>query len=84
MCGDPQALIWAKKIGFGAFLGSQSCQILKITVFANLEKKRLSNLLLFNFEQLLFYDLPQKNASKYPKIAIFRFANTVIFKIGQL
>ena len=37
MCGDPQALIWAKKIGFGAFLGSQSCQILKITVFANLK-----------------------------------------------
>ena len=37
MCGDPQALIWAKKIGFGAFLGSQSCQILKITVFVNLK-----------------------------------------------
>ena len=37
MCGDPQALIWAKKIGFGAFLGSQSCLILKITVFANLK-----------------------------------------------
>ena len=37
MCGDPQALIWAKKIGFEAFLGSQSCPILKITVFANLK-----------------------------------------------
>ena len=37
MCGDPQALIWAKKIVFGAFLGSQSCLILKITVFANLK-----------------------------------------------
>ena len=36
MCGDPQSLIWAKKIGFGAFLGSQSCSILKIMVFANL------------------------------------------------
>ena len=35
MCGDPQALIWAKIIGFGAFLGSQSCPILKIIVFAN-------------------------------------------------
>ena len=37
MCGDPQALIWAKKTGFGVFLGSQSCLILKITVFANLK-----------------------------------------------
>ena len=37
MCGDPQSLIWAKKIGFGAFLGSQSCSILKITVFTNLK-----------------------------------------------
>ena len=37
MCGDPQALIWANKNGFGAFLGSQSCPILKITVFANLK-----------------------------------------------
>ena len=37
ICGDPQALIWAKKIDFGAFLGSQSCLILKITVFANLK-----------------------------------------------
>ena len=37
MCGDPKALIWAKKNGFGAFLGSQSCLILKITVFANLK-----------------------------------------------
>ena len=36
MCGDPQALIWAKKIGFGAFLGSQSCPILKIKIFMNL------------------------------------------------
>ena len=32
-------------------------------------------MVLFNFTQLLFYDLPPKNASKYPKIAIFRFAN---------
>ena len=37
ICGDPQAFIWAKKIDFGAFLGSQSCLILKITVFANLK-----------------------------------------------
>ena len=41
-------------------------------------------LVLFDFRQLLFYYLPQKNASKYPKIAIFRFANIVIFKIGLL
>ena len=39
---------------------------------------------LFNFRQLLFYDLPPKNASKYPKIAIFRFAIIVIFNIGLL
>ena len=38
----------------------------------------------FDIRQLLFYDLPPKNASKYPKITIFRFANTVIFKIRQL
>ena len=37
MCADPQALIWAKKIGFETFLGSQSCPILKITVFANIK-----------------------------------------------
>ena len=37
MCGDPQALIWAKEISFGAFLGSQSSPILKITIFANLK-----------------------------------------------
>ena len=37
MCGDPQALIWAKNIGFGAFFGSQSSPILKITIFANLK-----------------------------------------------
>jgi len=36
MCDDPQALIWAKK-WFGAFLGSQSSPILKITIFANLK-----------------------------------------------
>ena len=29
-------------------------------------------LVLFDFRQLLFYYLPQKNASKYPKIAIFK------------
>ena len=37
MSGDPQALIWAKIIGFGAFLGSQSSPILKITISANLK-----------------------------------------------
>ena len=46
--------------------------------------KTPSSLVLFDLKQLLFYDLPPKNASKYPKITIFRFANTVIFKIRQL
>ena len=44
MCGDPQALIWANKNGFGAFLGSQSCAILKIMVFANLKNAILGYL----------------------------------------
>ena len=37
MCGDPQALIWAKIIGFGGILGSKSSPILKITKYANLK-----------------------------------------------
>jgi len=44
MCGDPQALIWAKKNGFGSFLGSQSSPILKITIFANLRNAILGYL----------------------------------------
>ena len=51
MCGDPQALIWAKKIGFGAFLGSQSCPILKITVFANLKISILDNYCCMTYPQ---------------------------------
>ena len=47
-------------------------------------KKRPSTLVLFDFRQLLFYDVPPKNASKYHEMPIFRFANTVIFKIWQL
>ena len=35
MSGDPQALIWAKKIGFGLFLGAQNSLISKIAIFAN-------------------------------------------------
>ena len=40
---------------------------------AQIKKKRPSNLVLFNFKQLLFYDYPPKNASKYPKITMFKF-----------
>ena len=60
---------------FFSFFGSKNTQKCS---------KMPSALVLFDFRQLLFYDLPPKNASKYPKIAIFRFANTVIFKIRQL
>ena len=60
---------------FFSFFGSKNTQK---------RSKMPSTLVLFDFRQLLFYDLPPKNASKYPKIAIFRFANTVIFKIWQL
>ena len=49
----------------------------------NAQKCHLA-VVLFDFRQLLFHDLPPKNASKDPKIAIFRFANIVIFKIGLL
>ena len=60
---------------FFSFFGSKNAQK---------RSKMPSSLVLFDFRQLLFYYLPPKNASKYPKIAIFRFANTVILKIGQL
>ena len=40
---------------------------------AQIKEKRPSTLVLFNFKQLLFYDYPPKNASKYPKITIFKF-----------
>ena len=40
---------------------------------AQITKKRPSTQVLFNFKQLLFYDYPPKNASKYPKITIFKF-----------
>ena len=64
-----------REMRFFSFFGSKNTQK---------RSKMPSNLVLFDFRQLLFYDLPPKNASKYPKIAIFRFANTVIFKIWQL
>ena len=39
---------------------------------AQIKKKRPSSLVLFNFKQLLFQGYPPKNASKYPKIAIWK------------
>ena len=48
---------------FFAFFDSKNAQI---------KLKRSSNLVLFNFKQLLFYEYPPKNASKYPKIAIMK------------
>ena len=60
---------------FFSFFGSKNTQK---------RSKMPSALVLFDFRQLLFYDLPPKNASKYPKIAIFRFVNIVIFKIRLL
>ena len=48
---------------FFAFFDSKNAQI---------KLKRSSTLVLFNFKQLLFYGYPQKNASKYPKIAIWK------------
>ena len=39
---------------------------------AQIKKKRPSTFVLFNFKQLLFYEYPPKNASKYPKIAILK------------
>ena len=35
-------------------------------------------------KQLLFYDLPQKYAFKYPKIVIFKITISASFKIGLL
>ena len=66
MCGDPQALICAKN----CFQGIFTCPILKITVFENLKI-----LILDNF---CFVTYPQKNDS----IAMSKFADIVIFKIG--
>ena len=64
-----------KRNAFFSFFGSKNAQK---------RSKMPSAQVLFDFRQLLFYDLPPKNASKYPKIAIFRFANIVIFKIRLL
>ena len=52
MCGDPKALIWAKKVGFGAFLGFQSSPILKITIFVNLKIANLGYLEAYDFSQI--------------------------------
>ena len=58
MCGHPQALIWAKKIGFRAFLGFQSSLILKITIFANLKIAILGYLVAFSLgKKCLFNNL---------------------------
>ena len=56
---------------FFAFFDSKNAQI---------KKKRPSILVLFNVKQLLFYEYPPKNASKYPKIGIFKI--TILEKIG--
>ena len=48
---------------FFAFFDSENAQIKKKMPFFKW---------LFNFKQLLFYGYPPKNASKYPKIAIFK------------
>ena len=52
------------EIRFFAFFDSKNAQI---------KTKRPSYLVLFNFKQLLFYDYPPKNASKYPKITMSKF-----------
>ena len=48
---------------FFAFFDSKNAQI---------KLKRSSSPVLFNFKQLLFHGYPPKNASKYPKIAIWK------------
>ena len=68
-------LAFLREMRFLRFFGSKSAQ----------NGSKMPHLIVrFNFRQLLFYDLPPKNASKHPKIAIFRFANILIFKIGLL
>ena len=64
-----------REMRFFLFFGSKNAQKFS---------KMPPSLVLFDFRQLLLYDLPQKNVSKYPKIAIFKFANITIFEIGLL
>ena len=60
----------------------QKCYFVKVAFYvicvfwpkkrSDQEKKAICPVL-FTFKQLLFYDYPPKNASKYPKITIFKF-----------